>query len=104
MISENRVHRKIEERLTQIGWKKLPSDIVKEHELLENYLVKEIFNRKILELNKDELKSLKDEDVKEILMEVKSKLLNTDDPANVLEFLKWWMTVSIKKEPLEKLR
>ena len=102
MISENRVHREIKERLTRIGWEKLPSELVREHELLDNYLVEEVFNRKFLELNRDKLKSLKDEDVKEILTEVKSKLLNTDDPAKVLEFLKWGITVSIKQGPLGK--
>ncbi len=102
MISESRVHKEIEKRLTRIGWKKLPPEIVGEHELLEDYLVEEVFNRKFLELNRDELKGLKDEDIKEILTEVKSKLLNTDDPAKVLEFLKWGITVSIKQGPLGK--
>ncbi len=102
MIREDRVHQKIENILENLGWQKLPEEVFTEHHLIENYILEDIFVKKIEEINTDVLKSLKHEEIEEVINTVKNALLRESDPVRVLDYLKNGVLITVKGGPLGK--
>ncbi|GAB6064946.1 type I restriction endonuclease subunit R [Aquifex pyrophilus] len=88
MITENITHKKISENLEKVGWQKCGG--YKEHQLIEDYLLKDILTQKIREINAQEFeaKGLKDDHVKKVIQDAINKLFSLRDPVQLLDYLK----------------
>jgi len=97
MIPEHITHKKIAESLKNLGWKECP--IYKKHQLIEDYLLKDIFTQKLREINAQEFeaKGLKEENIKKVIETAKDKLLFVRDPVQVLDYLKDGTTIEISR-------
>ncbi|WP_461831955.1 HsdR family type I site-specific deoxyribonuclease, partial [Aquifex sp.] len=97
MIPEHITHKKIAESLKNLGWKECPR--YKEHELIEDYLLKDILTQKLREINDQEFKavSLKEENIKKVIENAINKLLSVHDPVQILDYLKNGTNVEVNR-------
>ena len=76
MVSEAKVHEKIERKLQSIGWEKLSEEFFREHQLIENYIIEELFLQQVEKLNREILDKFSLEERNKVLQKVKSVILN----------------------------
>ena len=83
MIPEYITHKKIAEGLKTLGWRECPR--YKEHELIEDYLLKDILTQKLKEINNQEFKTrgFEEEDITNVVENAINKLLSTHDPVQI---------------------
>ena len=88
-------HKKIKNKLKEIGYKECKG--YKEHQLIEDYLLKDVLVRKIKELNESEfnLKGIKDID--KVIDKVLNKFLSTNNSVQVLDYLKDGMIIELDR-------
>lgn len=88
MIAEHITHKKISETLKNLSWKECTG--YKEHQLIEDYILKDILEKKIKEINESEFraKKLKDEHINKVVEKTINILLTTKDPVQILNYLK----------------
>ncbi len=88
MRPESKTHEEIKKKLKEIGWQECEG--YKEHQLIEDYLLKNILRKKLREINHETLKSyaLKDEHVEKLVETAVNKLMSIKDPVEILSLLK----------------
>lgn len=97
MIPEHITHKKIAESLKNLGWKECSR--YKEHELIEDYLLKDILTQKLREINDQEfeVRGLKEENIKKVIETAISKLLSVRDPVQILDYFKDGTTIEVNR-------
>jgi type I restriction enzyme R subunit len=96
-IDERSVHKDIAEKLEELGWERLPEKHFREHQLIEDYLILDIFKEQLERINEPILNRLETNEREEVLLEVKNIFLRENDPIKTLDYLKKGITVTLKK-------
>ena len=104
MITEEQVHEKIERKLRSIGWEKLSEEFFREHQLIENYIIEELFLQQVEKLNREILDKFSLEERNKVLQKVKSVILNENNPVKVLEYLKGGINVQSSRKKTFRLK
>jgi type I restriction enzyme R subunit len=95
--SESIVHEKIKNALIESGWKDGNRELkIPEHELIENYYLPDVLEKKLFEINEDEFSKLKDSEKQEVISSVFNELNSSEE--RILDYLKYGIKVQIDKE------
>ncbi len=95
--SEKSVHAEIKEKLIELGWEDGNAELkISEHELIENFYLPEVFEKKILELNEEKFSKLEEEEKREVIAKIFDELNSSAE--RILNYLKYGVRVNVGKE------
>ena len=88
MKPESRTHEEIKKNLKEVGWQECKG--YKEHQLIEDYLLKDLLRNKLKEINRETFESyrLENEHINKIIETAVNRLVSIKNPVDALILLK----------------